>query len=171
MRKLVNFVAFQVGWLACVVGAADGSPWLGPIAVLILAGGQWAVSWRSMSLFKVFAVAGVVGYAADSLLVVAGLMSFPPQAALGAPSSLWMAALWVNFATTLDESLAWLRGRPALAALIGLGGGPLAYWGGEKLGAIRLEGWPALAAVGVEWAVATPLLLGTLRWAQRGDAR
>jgi hypothetical protein len=170
LRKLVNFVAFQVGWLACVLGAANGRPWLGPIVALILAGGQWALWWRSMSLLKMFAFAAVVGYAADSL-VVAGLMSFPPEAALGAPSSLWMAALWVNFATTLDESLAWLQGRPAWAALLGLGGGPLAYWGGEKLGAIRLEGWPALAAVGVEWAVATPLLLGTLRWAQRGDAR
>jgi hypothetical protein len=31
MRLLVNFVAFQLGWFACVLGAAQGLPWLGPV--------------------------------------------------------------------------------------------------------------------------------------------
>jgi hypothetical protein len=53
-----------------------------------------------------------------------------------------------------------LRGRPALGAVLGLVGGPLAYLGGEKLGAVALvQPVPALAALAVVWALATPLLL------------
>jgi len=42
----------------------------------------------------------------------------------------------VNLATTLNVSMAWLRGRYALAAIFGAFGGPLAYYSGAKLGAM-----------------------------------
>ncbi len=32
-RTLVNFVAFQAGWFACVLSAANGRPWLGVLVV------------------------------------------------------------------------------------------------------------------------------------------
>jgi hypothetical protein len=31
--KIVNFVGFQSGWFACVLGAAAGCPWLGLVVV------------------------------------------------------------------------------------------------------------------------------------------
>ena len=171
MRKLLNFLGFQAGWLACVLGAADGRPWLGPLAVLLIVGLQWALVWRRPALLALFAGAAALGYAADSLLALTGLLEFPPQAMLGGPSPLWMAALWANFASTFEESLAWMQGRPVAAALLGAVGGPLAYWGGQQLGAIRISGAPGLAAVAAEWAIATPLLLGGLAWLRRVEAR
>ncbi|MCA9449466.1 MAG: DUF2878 family protein, partial [Candidatus Omnitrophica bacterium] len=44
---------------------------------------------------------------------------------------------------------------------LGLIGGPLAYWGGENLGGIQLSDplWRSLTAVGIEWAIAFPILL------------
>ena len=72
----------------------------------------------------------------------------------------WMLALWANFATTLNLSLAGLQTRPWLAALLGLIGGPLAYWGGASLGAMTFVApLPALTTLALGWALLTPLLL------------
>ena len=35
MSVFANFLIFQAGWFATVLGAANGAPWLGPIAVLV----------------------------------------------------------------------------------------------------------------------------------------
>lgn len=159
MRKPANFIAFQAGWLACVFGAAAGRPWLGPLVVVVLLGAQWALWWRSRAALGLLASAAALGFAADSLLTVAGLLSFPARALSEGMSPAWMVVLWPNFASTLLESLSWLEGRYLWAAVLGAIGGPLAYWGGEQFGAIRLAGGSVAVAVAAEWALATPLLL------------
>jgi hypothetical protein len=67
--------------------------------------------------------------------------------------------LWANFATTLNVSLRPLRERLGLAALLGVIGAPLAYFGGSRLGALELvEAVPALLAIGAGWLFLSPLL-------------
>ena len=73
----------------------------------------------------------------------------------------WMAALWFNFAMLVSISLSWLKGRYLLAAILGGLTGPIAYWGGEKLGAITIatpfeQGYVPLALI---WALALPCLI------------
>jgi len=69
-------------------------------------------------------------------------------------------ALWMLFATTLNVSLAWLKRSALLAALFGAIGGPLAYYGGAKLGALSfLAPTPALVALALGWGLLTPLLI------------
>lgn len=161
MLVLWNLIALNLGWLASVLGAAWGYPWTGPAAIAVLA----AIHMRLMpnrgpELILLVGALGL-GYVADSLLVLTGVMTFPPDAAIGKPSTVWMALLWVNFAMTLHVSLRWLSRRYALTALLGAVGGPWAYYGGAAMGAVT---WPngaviGLAAVAVEWAVAAPLLV------------
>jgi hypothetical protein len=103
------------------------------------------------------ATAPVVALATGPDLASASLATTSAGAALPPP---WMIALWANFATTLNLSLAGLQTRPWLAALLGLVGGPLAYWGGAGLGAMTFVApLPALIALGLGWALLTPLLL------------
>jgi hypothetical protein len=160
--KLINFAAFQVGWFACILSAAWGHAWLGVLYVLL-----WAAAhvWMSMNRVVELRLLGLVGYAADSVLVLTGVLAFPEQAVMGWPSTLWMTAMWVNFATTLNASLGWLRGRYSLGAAFGFIGGPMAYFGGAQLGAVTLAEpmWRSLLVVGIEWAIATPLLLVLVR--------
>jgi hypothetical protein len=68
--------------------------------------------------------------------------------------------MWALFATTLNLSMSWLKGRPWLAAAFGAVGGPLAYVAGRKLGGVEMNE-PALALLvqGLGWAVMMPLLL------------
>jgi hypothetical protein len=79
-----------------------------------------------------------------------------------------MVMLWVNLGTTLNVSMAWLRGRYALGAVFGAIGGPLAYYSGATLGAMtRLPDPTGLISIGVTWAIAFPLLLSVNERLQR----
>ena len=72
----------------------------------------------------------------------------------------WIVAIWALFAITLNVSMRALRDRLWLGALLGLVGGPAAYYSGAKLGALTLvQALPALAALALGWALVTPLLL------------
>jgi len=166
-HPLVNFLAFQLGWFAACLGAAQGWPIFGPIySCLWLSlhlrslGNAWGLELRLLLL------AALLGYFADSLLVVCGLLAFPEQAMLGAPSPVWMVVLWVNLAATLRHCLKWLRGMPPIiAAVLGAVAGPFSYFAGAKLGAVVLTQPPlSLAAIAMEWALATPALIGLTLW-------
>jgi len=161
IRNLVNFILFQATWFACILGAARGYPWFG----VVFAGVAIAVHFAGISRHRradllLFTGSAVVGYVADSIMVLSGVLWFPEQAVLGMPSTFWMIAMWVNLATTLDASLRWMRGRYRVAAVIGFIAGPLSYWAGARLGAVVLNDPLAvpLVSIGIEWLLAMPLL-------------
>jgi len=155
---IVNVLAFQAGWFACVLGAARGMEWLGPLAVVTVV--TWHViraSSREREL-GLLAVAGLTGLAFETALAAAGAVVHQPSTFTIGGVPLWMIALWPLFATTLNVSLRWLRDRPVLAAACGLIGGALSYWGGARLGAIDIPNLSGLAAIAIGWAVAMPVL-------------
>ncbi|MDP2497300.1 MAG: DUF2878 domain-containing protein [Candidatus Palauibacterales bacterium] len=166
---VVNALLFQGFWLAAVLGAASGRPWLGPALLPGVAAAHLAArpGWREL---LPAAAALVIGYGADSALVLLGLLHFPEQTGPGGPSPLWMVALWGNLGIALRASLGWLRPRPRLAGALGAVGGPVAYFGGASLDAVRLGDptWLSLAAVGAVYLVATPVLC---LLAERGPSR
>lgn len=160
LPSLVNFAAYQATWFASVLGAAAGVPWLGPAVVALwmgghlpALGGERGVEWRMLL------IAAALGYAVDSLLVLGGWISFPGESwAWGSPP--WMVTLWIGFAATLSRSLRWLNGRYGVAAVLGLAGGPAAYYAGARLGAVELPpGFDSELRIGLAWATALPVLL------------
>jgi hypothetical protein len=159
IRKIINVVAFQIGWFAAVLGAAHGMPWLGVVVVPLVLGLHLALSpdWRPELLLAL--CAAVTGFVFDSVLVAADAFSPVPYVFPAPFSSLWMVMLWINFATTMNVSMGWLRGRYTLAAVFGAIGGPMAYYSGAKLGAMtRLPDPGGLLGIGIAWAIALPLL-------------
>lgn len=160
MHLLVNIVAFQAGWFACVLGAAWGMPGAGvAIALAIVVAHVLLVAAPAREVALV-ALAGAFGAVFDSALVAAGIIDYPHGLLLHWAAPAWIVAMWLLFAITLNHSLRWLRGRAVLAALLGAVGGPLAFLAGERLGAVVFpERTLALAALAVGWAVAMPLLM------------
>jgi Protein of unknown function (DUF2878) len=77
----------------------------------------------------------------------------------------WILALWAVFATALNVSLRWLNnvkshGKWLIAVLFGAIGGPLAYMGAARLGAVNLNLYPqSYIALGLGWAIMTPILI------------
>jgi len=158
-RKVVNLLLFQVAWFAAVLGAAGGAPWLGPLALIPVLGVHLALQQDRSGEVKLILSAAAIGFLFDTLMVATGTFT-PVQSLLPRPfSPPWMVSLWMNFAATLNVSLSWLLGRYRLAAVFGAIGGPLAYYGGAKLGATEALPSPAgMVILAVGWAVMTPLL-------------
>jgi hypothetical protein len=160
MNLALNFIAFQLGWFACVLGAANGLPWAGPLAVLGVVGLHLLRARRPGAEFRLVLAAAALGLVVDSLVLAGGWLRYPSGQWIPGLAPYWIVAMWALFATTLNLSLRWLHGRPVLAAVLGTIGGPLSYLAGEKLGGIELTQPPqAIAALAVAWAVAMPLLM------------
>lgn len=158
---LPNLIGFQLVWMAAVGGAAQGWWWAGPAAVAVFATWQLSVTSMRRSDLRLLAFCALLGAAVDTLWVQAGFMRF--DAALPDPrvAPIWIVAMWVGFGLTVNHSLSGLKPLPWLGALLGLLGGPLAYWAAERAwGAVEIADsvWPFIA-LGVAWAIITPVLL------------
>ena len=164
MNILINILLFQIGWFACVLGAAYGFPFAGTGIALTIATLHVLRASRPGQELKLILISVVIGTAWDSALVAAGLIAYPNGVLLAGTAPIWIAALWVVFATTMNVSLRWLHSRYLLAAVFGAVGGPLAYFAGAKLGAlVFLDITWALGAQAAGWAVLMPLLLRIAR--------
>ena len=77
MKLLINFIAFQVGWFACVLGAANGVAWLGPVVVAAVVALHLARARRPLPEFWLVCCAMALGLVADTLLLATGWLSYP----------------------------------------------------------------------------------------------
>lgn len=159
-RKLVNVVLFQIAWFAAVLGAARGMLWLGPIVMIPILAIHMALQQNRQGEMKLLLAAGVLGFLFDTIFVAGGVFT-PLQHLFPRPfSPPWMVCLWLNFAATLNVSMAWLSGRYLLAAAFGAIGGPLAYYSGAGLGATEALPTPnGMLLLAVGWGLMTPLLV------------
>ena len=160
MAKFWNFIFFQLGWFACVLGAANKQVlWavLGTMAYIAFHVWRLDEPQRSLRLLTGALIYGVV---VDTLIVHLGYLDFQDPWPSAYLSPVWMWVLWVLVATTINGSLSWLRGRPVLGAVLGAICGPMSYEAGIRMGA---GAWPpggqtiGFILVGVVWAIAIPL--------------
>jgi hypothetical protein len=159
--RLLNVALYELGWLACVLGAARGVSAAGALVALALTGVHVLLARRRGDEARLCLLTGLLGMAADSAQTALGVLAFAPLGSPGWLAPLWIVVMWMEFATLFRFALGWLRGRYALAAVLGGVGGPLAYYGGVRLGAATLPAGltVGLAALALEWAMATPALV------------
>ena len=158
---LLNYALYQIGWIAAVVGAGQGHPWLGMGVALTLLVGHLVLARRRRAELRLVVAAGLMGLAIDSTQAAAGLLSFPSGVVVSWLCPPWIVVMWMQFASTFRFSLRWLVGRPLRALIFGAVGGPLAYVIGERLGAVEL-GSPrvvSLLVLSLAWTVAVPSLM------------
>lgn len=153
-RLLLNAGLFQLGWFACVLGAQRS--WLLLIAIACLAIHLlWIANdrdeWRR--LLRIAAC----GWVLDSALFHLGLFDFSGATWV---LPLWLAVLWLLFASTLRHSLSWTRRPWWVGSLLGAFGGALSYWGGAKLAGVGLPlgTWPSMLVLALIWAILMPAL-------------
>ncbi|MGB8714024.1 MAG: DUF2878 domain-containing protein [Onishia taeanensis] len=173
VASVVNILAFQAGWFACVLGgSAIGA---GVAAMILAAHLYWLGQPREWRLLAAFATLGLI---IDGSFVLLGGFDFAanaggdaPLAGAGAgpwgalPLPLWLWLLWPLFATLPLHSLSWLWRRPWLAALGGATSGPLSYLAGARLSGVELAPWllPAEALVWVALCLGLSHRLGRRR--------
>ncbi|ROQ27448.1 DUF2878 domain-containing protein [Gallaecimonas pentaromativorans] len=151
MHWLLNLLLYQGAWLVAVL-AKSAWPVLAILALHLWLSNQRRADSRLMLLYM------FIGALVDGSLSLLGLFDFGPGVYL---VPLWLVALWAALAMLPNHSLAWLKGRLWLNVLLGALAGPLAYWGGVRLGAAQF-GWPlmpAIATLALVWAGLWPGLM------------
>jgi hypothetical protein len=162
MALLVNFIGFQVGWFACVLGAANDKELLGMIIALGAIIYHVVTQGDLRKELKLILVALAIGLLWETWVLNLDILRYPshPESLFWAPS--WLVMMWALFATTINLSMGWLKGRWALSVLMGAVFGPLAFIGGEKLGAVVfLDSTLSIITLSVGWGLLMPLLLWT----------
>ncbi len=159
-KVILNFVLFQIGWFACVLGAANQQPWVGVITVSVFLVWHFFSAKNAGKEMTLLLIALVAGGAFDQIMQVSNLLTYQSHGWNNNIAPVWIIALWAIFVTTLNVSLRWMHGRWLIAFVFGFIGGPLAYMGAERLGAVSLNLTPAShIALAVGWAILTPLLV------------
>lgn len=160
MQILINILGFKIGWMSSVLGGAREMPWLGPavlLAVLVL---HLRQANRPDLEFGLALACGIIGVWFDSILAASGWVAYPSGQLAPNIAPYWIIAMWMLFATTLNRSMSWLKGRPALAAAMGAVTGPLSYYAGSRLGGIEfVSPVAATVALAVGWALIMPVVV------------
>jgi len=160
LSKIINVVLYQIGWFSCVIGAVRGYSVTGSLLALLMMLIHLSLANSRKSELKLMFCVCLLGVMIDSIQQALGVFSFKiePDWPLWLP--LWVFVIWAQFATLFRYALYWLTGRYLLAAAFGLAGGPLAYWGGVRLGAAEFGGnlLYSLVTLALVWALLTPVL-------------
>ncbi len=165
IRVVTNFVLYQIGWFACVIGAAKQMPWLGVITVVAIIIWHLTQAKQAKKEVQLLLITLVIGGVFDQIMLNHQLVTYQAHGWSNAFVPVWILALWAEFVTVLNVSLRWMKElktqvRWLVSVLFGAIGGPLAYMGAERLGAVTLNNLPiSYIALGVGWAILTPLLL------------
>lgn len=161
LANVANVVGYQAVWLASVAGAGIGLAWAGPVVALAFVVATLAFGGKRAQDLRLLAVALPLGILLDTAFAASGWLRYaePWPWTWAAPAWIW--SLWAGFAMTLNHSMAFLRERPLAAALLGLFGGPLAYWAAAGAFDAVSFGAPVawvMGALAVGWAVVMPAL-------------
>lgn len=159
-RILCNLLLFQIGWFACVLSGAAQRPWIGALIALVIVAIHLVQAPDAEAEFKLVMIAFAIGAVWDSMLVWLNWLHYSSGILIPHTAPYWIVLMWGLFATLLNVSLRWLKGRWLVAALAGSMGGPFAYYGGHQLGALEFGNQhAALIALALGWAVITPVLM------------
>lgn len=160
MLLIINIVIYQICWLACIIGAANGIPLVGVALIAIAAAYHLYSADKVMPEFSMLVIVAIIGALWDSIPVALGWMVYPSGTLIEGAAPYWIVALWVAFATTFNVSMRWFKQHLLLAAIFGAVGGPLAFLAGERLGGVEFTSYPApLTLLAVGWGVLMPLMM------------
>ena len=99
MDRTINFLLYQTGWFACVLGAAYSHPVLGVgISTSLLAVHMFLTTERARQA-KLLLVALVVGLVVDITLLAIGVYRLP-----GGGIVVWLPPIWMSL--TIEEGVA-----------------------------------------------------------------
>lgn len=135
MVKVINFAAFHLVWITCVLTASQGLVWPGPALAFIFVAFTLLTSddRRADGILLLLALLG--GGLLDTLWATTGVMSYmaSPWGNWVPP---WILGLWAGFAMTINHSLAWLRHKYLALAVLAAVFCPVSYYAGMQLGAL-----------------------------------
>lgn len=160
-NQLVNMALMQALWFAAVIGAAFELTWPALVTLIVFAGWQLQASGNKSNDMLLMLIALFLGLLLDTIWLRLGWIQYSEQWPIPGFAPLWILALWIGLALTLNHSLAWLQNKLLVAGLLSGLASPLSYLGAERLGAVAIIGeyWDWFFGLAVSWAFALSFLL------------
>jgi hypothetical protein len=160
MNLWINAILYQATWLITIAGAAHNCWWAGLLALAVFVAWQLAISPQRRADVLLIVFAAAIGFMIDSAFAQTGLVTYATATPWEHLAPVWIVALWVSFALTLNHSLAYLKMHPLVAAALGGIGAPLAYLAAAHWGALAFPATalPSLVVLAAVWAALTPAL-------------
>lgn len=160
MAFLINFIGFQIGWFACVLGAAYQREPLGMIIALSIIVFHIVSQPNARHEIWLILAAVIIGLIWETWVLNLNVLYYPSHSEASFWAPYWLLVMWALFATTINLSMGWLKGRWVLAVLMGAVFGPLAFVAGEKLNAVVfVDQTLSILALSIGWGLLLPLLL------------
>jgi hypothetical protein len=163
MLVFLNVAASYAAWFAVATLASHGLYLLAVLPSLAAVSLHLALTPSSGRRAELLLIAAAIalGVVVEAVHMAAGATRYSPLATPGGLPPAFMIGLWAAFATLVNVSLAWLKGRVLLACVFGAVASGPSYYAGSKLGALELGEpvWQSLLIIGMVWAVAFPVLL------------
>lgn len=154
---LFNYVLYQAGWFACILGAAWHQAVTGfGLAMLLTVVHVWRAEDRAAES-RLILLALALGIGVEGIQVWNGTYAqFTSGRVMAWMSPPWLLAMWAQFATTFRFSMRGVMSHPWRATAFGALGGPIAFLAGERLGAVTLTRplTPALLSLSLAWGIA-----------------
>ena len=160
MKKMINFILFQLLWVACVLGADNQTIWPALSIILIMLVIFLLPSIRAKNDFIFIITCLVLGFILDSSLAYFNFIDYSFNYGFTRIAPLWILFLWVGFALTLNHSMAWIFNNAKLGYLLMALGPPLSYISAGKLGAVSINNMLLTSLlVSLSWMLVFKILL------------
>lgn len=166
---LVNYLLYEAGWFACILGAAWEHVAVGTVLGALAIAAHLGLARRRGDALVLVLWTAAIGVVVDTTQIALGTLRFDAGSVVaGLPllflerlPPLWLVLIWAQFAMTFHFGLRRLRDRPVAAVLFGAVGGPLAFLAGRRLGVVELHPalWPSLLSLALTWSIAMPAAL------------
>jgi len=158
VARALNYALYQIGWFACILGAAWHAPWAGTALGAVTLTVHLALARRRADELALVIVVGIIGTLVESIQIGLGTLVYDRGVIIPALPPAWMLLLWMQFAATLNFSLSWLLDRRKAMAF-GAIGGPLAFVAASSLGVVSLDPrlWPSILSLAILWGIGVPL--------------
>jgi len=125
---LINMIGFNVAWFGLIF---LGNSFVPVAFLMLLAHFKWLS--KSKSEITLVLIVTLIGISVDSIFQFTNVFIFPNSIHI----PLWLAFIWLGFATTLSHSLAFLNAYKSLQIALGFIMAPLSYRSGEVFGAVE----------------------------------
>ena len=159
--KISNATFFYIIWWSCILGVKLGYNYLGAIFTLLFIAAHLKLISKPRKEMKLILVCALLGFIVETFHLHTNFLSyqgyifpntlFPP---------VWIICIWIAFASTLNYSMFWMKGRWLIMVISGTLFGPISYVAGVKFGVINFNFSYSFSIflLAIIWGLSIPLM-------------
>lgn len=163
--KIARVIYFQSLWFFIIYCGKEGNNTLALslATISVLLDYYLFIQRYDLKKWLTFLFAVVAsGIMIDTTLLKLDFIEFTAHNGAISPPFMW--AMWIIFVPYYDIGLSRFSNKKLMSILLAFIFAPISYYSGTKQGALSIESYKGLLAVGILWAIYFPLSLKVFKW-------